>query len=192
MTVSTSIWKQWGTSILFHFLSFSCLSFPRPLPSCLSLHVKSARTWCLVKGMDTVHRPWAICSPWLKGSVNIFLAKYWYQFNERCHLVACLSQNCVCVCVLFNICACLAIRQAHGQWQCRLISSPPPLLSWVCIFIIQMTVCVYVCVCVCGRVGICVFPSACVTLFMCLCIKHVDVSDFAAPKWLGGQTCYQM
>lgn len=40
----------------------------------------------------------------------------------------------------------------------------------------------HVCVCVLWQPGVCVFPSACVTLFMCLCIKHVDVSDCAAPK----------
>lgn len=33
-----------------------------------------------------------------------------------------------------------------------------------------------------------VLAAACAALFMCLCIKHVDVFDFAAPKRLGRQT----
>lgn len=190
-----SIWKQWGTSVLLHFLPFSCLSFPSPLPSRHSLHVKSARTWCLVKGMDTVHRPWAICSPWLKGSVNIFLAKYWYQFNERCHLVAYLSQNCVCVCTFQYLC-----MSSHktGPWAMtvptHLISSTSTLLS---LQFYHSNDCLYVCVClvvfVCGQAGgyMCISVCLCdsVYVFMhktCWCVW------FCSSKMTRWPDCYQM
>lgn len=167
MTISMSVLKQWGTSIVFHFLPFTHLSSPCPLPSLLSLSVKKNKlpglgAW--LKGWTQFTDLGAICSPWLKGSVNISLAKYWYQFSERCHLVAYLGQNCVykCVRVLFSATTCPAIRhKTHRQWQCHLISSAPALLSCVCIFIIEMTLHVFV------WAGACVFR---LPVWLCLCV----------------------
>lgn len=125
----------------------------------------------LFKGWTQFTDLGTICSPWLKGSVNISLAKYWYQFNERCHLVAYLGQKSVYVC--------FSVSVSVGSWntaswamttQTRFICTS----SLLSLQFHHSNHCMHISICPCDHV--------------CLCIKHVDVSDFAVSKWEGGQT----
>ena len=166
-------WNRGAPLCFFISFPFSRPSLPSLMPSRSSLHVKTAGTWCSVKGMDTVHRPWAICSSWLKGSVNIFSGQILISIQWEVPSCSVSEPNlCVYVgarvCVYFNIWAYLAVREAHGQRQCRLISSQPPLLSWVCIFIIQISACVCARACMC--VGGWVYAYLCLPVRLCLCV----------------------
>lgn len=185
--MSMSVFIQWGT-ISFPFLSLSFLTLSTAFSS-FTEYKKTARTWWLVKGMDTVHRPWGHLFPLIKGECKYLSGQILISI-QREGPSSCLSgpklSVQVCVHALFSVCACPAIRhKTHRQWQCHLISSAPPLLSWVCIFITEMTlhVCGQVCVCI----PVCLCDSVYVFMHkICWCVW------FCGSKMTRWPDCYQM
>lgn len=165
-----------GTSLSF-FISFTCLPLPCLLPFFLSLCIKTARTWCLVKGVDAVHRPWGHLFPLIKGeckylSGQILISIQWEVPS------CCLSEPKLCVCVLFSKCVDVcSYKTTHthrlmgndsiDSFHLFHLFSPESAFSsfkWLCM-----------------RISL----DVCVFMHKTWC---VHVSDFAAPKWLGGQT----
>lgn len=178
----------WGLSACLQHLCpfvhfpphFSRLSCPCLLPIHIWLCVKTARL-----GLRDEHSSQTLghLFPLIKGECNnlpgqILISIPWempsWCFSE--------PKLCVCVvCVYFKICACLErLMSNDGADPSHLIH----LYSPECAFSSLK----WPCVCVCFGSRLYVYIHLDVWLFMCLCIKHVDASDFAAPKWLDGQT----
>ena len=191
-------WNRGAPLCFFISFPFSRPSLPSLMPSRSSLHVKTAGTWCSVKGMDTVHRPWAICSSWLKGSVNIFSGQI--LISIQWEVPSCsVSEPNLCVYVGARVCLLQYLSvssRKRGPWATavptHLISATSTLLSLHFHHSNK-------CVCVCVRARVCVWAAGCMRISVCRCDSvYVFMHKtcwcvwFCSSKMTRWPDCYQM